>query len=337
MMKAAIFHGPGKALQIESIPIPVPGEGEVLIKVGLCGICGSDLQMTSGTGFTFPTGVALGHEYAGEIVALGSGVKGLRLGERITAMPAKGCGRCSACLAGRPLACPEMQMMMGGFSEYTRVDARMAVRLPQSLSLADGALVEPLACSLRGVALARLKRGDRVLVLGAGSIGLGAVYWARRLGAGSVACAARSAWRGPLALGQGADHFLPADEQLQNRLLDAFGSLADVVFECSGAPGMLAQAVELVRPGGSVIGLGLCSGHDHFVPALAAAKDLTFRFTTGYVLDDFHHVVDTLSRGSTEPRLMIGDTITLQALPDTLENMRKQQLHCKVMVDPGQV
>jgi (R,R)-butanediol dehydrogenase/meso-butanediol dehydrogenase/diacetyl reductase len=336
MMKAAIFHGPGKALQIESLPIPIPGDGEVLIKVGRCGICGSDVQMTSGNGFTFPTGIAMGHEYAGEIVALGRGVEGLRVGERITAMPAKGCGRCSACLVGRPLACAAMEMMMGGFGEYTRVDARMAVRLPQSLSLADGALVEPLACSLRGVALAQLKRGDRVLVLGAGSIGLGAVYWARHLGAGSVACAARSAWRGPLALEQGADHFLVADEQLPDSLLNAFGSIADVVFECTGAPGMLARAVELVRPGGSVIGLGLCSGHDHFVPAMAAAKDLTLRFTTGYALDDFHHVVDTLSRGSTEPRLMVGDTITLQALPEALEKMREQQLHCKVMVDPGQ-
>lgn len=335
MMKAAIFHGPGKALQIERIPIPIPCENEVLIKVCRCGICGSDLQMTSGTGFTFPAGVALGHEYAGEVVALGKGVRQLRLGDRITAMPAKGCGHCSACLSGRSLACAGMQMMMGGFGEYTLVDARVAVRLPDNLSLDDGALVEPLACSLRGVSMAGLQRGARVLVLGAGSIGLGAVYWARHLGAGSVACAARSAWRGSLALEHGADHFLTADEQLQGRLLDVFGNLADVVFECSGAPGMLAKAIELVRPGGSVIGLGLCSGHDHFVPALAAAKDLSLRFTTGYVLDDFHHVIDTLSRGSTEPRLMIGDTIALHSLPDVLESMRTEQQHCKVMVDPG--
>lgn len=335
MMKAAIYHSPGQPLRVDEVPIPEPRDGEVLIKVGRCGICGSDLQMTSGNGLGFPTGVALGHEYAGEIVALGRGVSGLRVGERITAMPAKGCGHCTACLAGRPLVCPQMQMMMGGFAEYTRVEARSAVRLPDGLSLADGALVEPLACSLRGVALARLPRGARVLVLGAGSIGLGAVYWARHLGAGAIACAARSAWRAQLALGQGADHFLLADASLNAGMLEAFGQAADVVFECSGAAGMLAHAVELVRPGGQVIGLGLCPGHDHFVPALAAAKDISLRFTTGYALDDFHHVLDTLERGALQPRQTIGATISLADLPATLEGMRRQQSHCKVMVDPS--
>lgn len=336
MMKAAIYHTPGQPLRIDNVPIPVPGDGEVLIKVGRCGICGSDLQMTSGNGHGFPTGVALGHEYAGEIVALGCGVSGLRVGERITSMPAKGCGRCAACLAGRPLACAQMQMMMGGFAEYTRVEASSAVRLPDGLSLADGALVEPLACSLRGVSLARLQRGARVLVLGAGSIGLGAVYWARRLGAGAIACAARSAWRAQLALEQGADHFLLTDASLDTRQLEALDQAADVVFECTGAAGMLARAVELVRPGGQVVGLGLCPGHDHFVPALAAAKDISLRFTTGYDLGDFHHVLDTLERGALQPRQTIGATIALADLPATLEGMRRQQTHCKVMVAPSQ-
>jgi (R,R)-butanediol dehydrogenase/meso-butanediol dehydrogenase/diacetyl reductase len=334
MMKAAIYHTPGQPLRIDNVPIPVPGDGEVLIKVGRCGICGSDLQMTTGKGSDFPTGVALGHEYAGEIVALGRGVTSLRIGDRITAMPAKGCNRCSVCLAGRPLACTQMQMMMGGFAEYTRVEVSSAVRLPDGLSLADGALVEPLACSLRGVAQAHLPRGAKVLVLGAGSIGMGAVYWARRLGAGVIACAARSAWRAQLALEQGADHFLIADASLDTRQLEALGQAADVVFECSGAAGMLARAVELVRPGGQVVGLGLCPGHDHFVPALAAAKEISLRFTIGYDMGDFHHVLDTLERGALQPRLTIGATIALADLPNTLEGMRRQQTHCKVMVDP---
>jgi threonine dehydrogenase-like Zn-dependent dehydrogenase len=333
MMTAAIYHSPGQAFSLERVPIPEPGVGEVLIRVGRCGICGSDLQMTSGQGPGFPTGIALGHEYAGEVVALGRGVEGFRVGDRITAMPAKGCGHCASCLAGRPLACTQMQMMMGGFAEYTRVAASSALRLPAGLSLADGALVEPLACALRGVALAQLTRGARVLVLGAGSIGLGVVYWARRLGAGTIACAARSPWRAPLALEQGADHFLSADVQLDDQLQAAMGP-PDVVFECSGAPGMLARAMELVRPGGQVFGLGLCPGHDHFVPALAAAKDISLRFTTGYALDDFRHVLDSLERGALQPRQTIGATIALAELPQTLEAMRLKQTHCKVMVDP---
>lgn len=97
---------------------------------------------------------------------------------------------------------------------------------------------------------------------------------------------------------------------------------------------MLARAMELVRPGGQVFGLGLCPGHDYFVPALAAAKDISLRFTTGYALDDFRHVLDSLERGALQPRLTIGATITLAGLPSTLEAMRRQQTHCKLMVDP---
>lgn len=334
MMRAAIYHTSGQPLRVDNVPIPDPGDGEVLIKVGRCGICGSDLQMTTGGGSDFPTGVALGHEYAGEIVAIGRGVTGLGIGDRITAMPAKGCNRCSSCLAGRPLFCSQMQMMMGGFAEYTRVEASSAVRLPEALSLADGALVEPLACSLRGVAHAHMPRGAKVLVLGAGSIGMGAVFWARRLGAGTIAIAARSATRAHLALEQGADHFLIADADLDTRQLEALGQAPDVVFECSGAAGMLARAVELVRPGGQVVGLGLCHGHDHFVPALAASKEINLRFSIGYDMGDFHHVLDTLDRGSLQPRLTIGATISLADLPSTLEAMRREQPHCKVMVDP---
>jgi (R,R)-butanediol dehydrogenase/meso-butanediol dehydrogenase/diacetyl reductase len=334
MMKAAIFHGPGRPLQIERVSIPEPAEGEVLIKVGRCGICGSDVQMTSGHGACFPSGVTLGHEYAGEVVALGRGVDTLRIGDRITAMPAKGCGKCSTCLAGRPLACSQMQMMMGGFGEYTRVDARSAVRLPADLSLADGALVEPLACSLRGVVLARPQRGERVLVLGAGAMGLGTVFWSRRLGVGQIACTARSAWRASQALALGADHYMTADENLPSELAHSLGQAPDIVFECSGAPGMLARAIELVRPGGRVIGLGLCSGLDSFSPALAAAKDISMRFTTGYVLNDLEHVVDTLDRGAFEPRQLVDATIALSDLPATLEAMRLQQRHCKVLVNP---
>jgi (R,R)-butanediol dehydrogenase/meso-butanediol dehydrogenase/diacetyl reductase len=334
MMKAAIYHTPGKPLSIERIPVPQPLEDEVLIRVGRCGICGSDLSMTSGQGPGFPTGGPLGHEYAGEIVALGAGVSHLRVGQRITAMPAKGCGQCAACLAGRPLICSQMQMMMGGFAEYTRVDVKSAVVLPEALSLADGALVEPLACSLRGVAISHLPRNSKVLVLGAGSIGLGAVYWARRMGAGIIACSARSTWRADLALAQGADHFLTADAELDERCLEAFGQSPDLVFECTGAPGMLNRALQLVRHGGQVIVLGLCPGHDQFVPALAAFKDISLRFTTGYDLEDFHHVVDTLERGHLQPRQTVGATITLAALPETLEAMRQQQTHCKVLVDP---
>src|SRR5690606_28150358 len=103
-MKSAIFKGPGVPLSIETVPDPSPAAGEVVIKVSRCGICGSDVQMPSADSpVHFPTGAALGHEYAGEIVALGRSVTGFSVGERVTAMPTTGCGRCAACLAGEPV------------------------------------------------------------------------------------------------------------------------------------------------------------------------------------------------------------------------------------------
>src|SRR5579859_5606620 len=98
-MRAAVFRGAGRPLTVETVPDPAPGPGEAVIKVGRCGICGSDIHMTSGHGADYPASTILGHEYAGEVVALGKGVTGLKPGDRVTAMPATGCGQCAACLA----------------------------------------------------------------------------------------------------------------------------------------------------------------------------------------------------------------------------------------------
>jgi len=101
-MKAAIFHGIGQKLCIEVVPDPTPGPGEVVVKVGRCGICGSDLHMTEDPMFGVPAGAVLGHEFAGEIAAIGKGVEGLKVGDRVSVPPVKGCGHCASCLKGEP-------------------------------------------------------------------------------------------------------------------------------------------------------------------------------------------------------------------------------------------
>ncbi len=98
-MKAPVFKGVGKPLAIESLPDPTPGEGDIVVKVARCGICGTDLHMTDGHAHTFPEGTILGHEFAGEIVAVGPGVSGFAVGDVVTAMPTVGCGKCANCLA----------------------------------------------------------------------------------------------------------------------------------------------------------------------------------------------------------------------------------------------
>lgn len=333
-MWAAVFEGAGKKLDLRSLPDPTPAAGEVIIKVHRCGICGSDLHMTSGHGWDYPAGSVLGHEFAGEVVALGSGVETVKTGDRITAIPATGCGRCGACVAGYPLGCAEMKGMIGGYAEYVRAAASSALVLPRSLSLADGALVEPLAVGLHGVALAQLAPGARVVVLGAGAVGLAAIFWARRLGAGRIVAMAPSERRAAMVQAMGADAFVTRGEGDAARVQDALGGAPDLVLECAGAVGMLAKGVELLRPNGLLMSLGFCPAPDAVVPALATWKQVRIGFSMGYTLAEFQFTADTLDAGHVEPRHMITETISLGALPDMFESLRGPNLQTKVHVNP---
>jgi (R,R)-butanediol dehydrogenase/meso-butanediol dehydrogenase/diacetyl reductase len=333
-MKVAIFEGAGKPFALGYVEDPTPAVGEVVIKVGRCGICGTDLHMTSGHGMDFPAGTVLGHEYAGEVVAVGADVAHLKIGDRIAAMPAMGCGRCAACLANYPLACPEMQGKLGGFGEYLRASAASSVKLPDALSLADGALVEPLAVGLHGVALAAMPPGARVLVLGAGSVGLAAIFWARRLGAGRIVAAARSERRATLAGRLGADGFVTLGDGDVAAIHAALGGAPDLVMECAGAVGLLGKAIDCVRPAGLVVSLGFCASPDPIVPATATWKQVRMAFSFGYTLSEFQFTTDTLDAGHLEPRDMITETVSLEALPEAFEALRRGGQQTKVHVDP---
>lgn len=335
-MRAAVFKAVGQPLAIEQRPDPTPSTGEVIIKVCRCGICGTDLAMSDGSGQTFEAESIIGHEYAGEVVAVGPGVDKLKVGDPVAAMPFTGCGHCVTCLAGRPNFCAQFRGMPGAFAEYTTTAERVAIKLPKTLSLADGALVEPLAVSLHGVALAGMKPGDKVLVIGAGPIGLGAVFWARQLGAGAVAVTAASRQRESLAMQMGASAFVLPErpEELPQAAMAALGGMPDVVIEAVGKPDMIARAVNCVRPAGTVMVLGFCARPDSFIPAIAVWKEVRLLFGMTYSLDEFEHVARVLDRGVVEPRQMVTDTITLGALPETLESMRQRTHQCKVLVDP---
>lgn len=334
-MKAAVFQGVGKPLAVESLPDPTPNAGQLVLKVGRCGICGTDLHMTSGEGVSFEVGTILGHEFAGEVVAVGPETDGFKVGDNVAALPMKGCGACASCLMGEPVWCaagftPEG----GGFGQYTLASVGSAVKLPSSMSLEDGALVEPLAVSLHGVTLAGLRPGANVLVLGAGSIGIGAAYWAKRLGAGKVVVTARSDRGEKFARQLGADEFLSGTEDLDERVIEQFGGLPDVVFEAAGVPGTIQQSIHLVAPRGTVIVLGNCMQPDTIFPAEAMFKQVNIQCSMVYSVSEFQTVADSFDAGHVEPRAMVTDTWTLEELPAGLEGMRSGTSDCKVMVNP---
>ncbi|HET8612085.1 MAG TPA: alcohol dehydrogenase catalytic domain-containing protein [Sphingomonas sp.] len=333
-MRSAVFVGAGKPLVIEERAIPRPGPDQALIRVERCGVCGSDLHMTSGSPFDVPHGTALGHEYAGEVVEIGPGEGRLKIGDRVTALPISGCGECPACLADTPLHCISMQSMQGGYGEYTLIDQRQAVRLPQSLSFDDGALIEPLASGLRGVRKLGGLEGKRVAVIGAGAIGTAAIFWARRFGAGRIAAIARGDRNRKLADTVGADAFLTLGDGLGERLEDALGGKADIVIEGAGAQGAIRQAIDVVRTGGAILSLGGCIVPDTILPVMAMIKEVDLRFSVAYGLRDFREAVGAFDAGHVSPRAMIGETIGLDALPGRFESMRHASHPAKVMVKP---
>ena len=335
-MRAAIFHGAGQPVAIEQRPDPEPGAGEVVIRIGRCGVCGTDLHRTSGhSRLGLPPGSMFGHEFAGEVVALGKDVSRLKIGDRITAMPLAGCGACAACELGYPINCvnpgPGASM---GFAEFLAVAESSAAPLPRALSLADGALVEPLSVGLHGVSLAAMPPGARVLVIGAGAVGLAAVFWSRRMGAGKILASSPSRRRAEMALMMGADSFEALGEGETERFVRALGGAPDVVFECAGAIGSLEKSIEHVRTGGTVVSLGFCTAPDPISPHVATLKQVTIRFSMLYTLREFQHCIDMLDRGHVEPRSMISQTVSLDDFPDILERMRNGMPHTKVQVAP---
>jgi 2-desacetyl-2-hydroxyethyl bacteriochlorophyllide A dehydrogenase len=334
-MKAAVYHGGDRPLAMESLPDPQPGPDDVVIRVQRCGICGTDLHMTQGHPFwQFPAGSVPGHEYAGEVVAVGSRVGNFKLGDRITALPSTGCGNCAACHHGNLSLCHNAPGVMGGFAELLRIPARVAIKLPATLSAADGALIEPLAVGLHALRMSRIQAGDRVLVLGAGSVALCTIYWAKRLGAGRIVAMSRSARRKAMALKMGADAFVEYGPNENNEVVEALGGAPDIVFECVGSPGFLTKGIEHVRYFGQVLSMGFCTAPDQLVPALAGFKGVSLQFPVGYSLKDFQYVADVMDAGHVDPGILVSSVVTLDALPATIELLRSPNNETKVQVSP---
>jgi threonine dehydrogenase-like Zn-dependent dehydrogenase len=332
-MKAAIYSGGGGPITIEDLPDPEPGPGEVVIKVHRCGICGTDLAMTEGRAWDYGRG-QFGHEYAGEIVALGAGVEDHKLGDRIAVLPSGACGHCEGCRGGNHVLCRNAPGAMRGLAEFARVPADLAIRLPAALSMADGALVEPLAISLHGVRQSPLRPGDKILVLGGGAVALYAIYWARRLGAGRIVAASRSARRKELCLEMGADVFVAFGDGEVGEVVEALGGAPDVVYECVGVPGMLTKAITHAKLYGTVTSLGFCTHADPVRPALGAYKCVTVQYLVGYTMKDFRYVADQLDSGHADPKATITSTAALIDLPATIDLLRGPNAETKVQVLP---
>lgn len=334
-MKAAVFKTLGKPLVVEDVTDPVPADDEVVVEVGRCGICGSDLHMTEDPVFGVPPGTVLGHEYAGEIVGTGAAVKSLRTGDRVSVSPLRGCGTCSTCLSGQPAWCERRQLDGGGYAQYSLATDRQCVKLPEGISLEDGALVEPLSVALHGVIVSKMKPGDRVLVIGAGPIGLGTAYWARRLGAHQVAVMDLNHYQEARAHEMGATAFFAKTGHPVATVNAALGGPPDIVFECVGKPGLIKQCLDHVRVHGTIVILGLCTAPDTFIPFEAVSKEVTIQTSAFFTSQEFLMSIDALESDQVSPHAMITNTVSLTDMPPVFEALRRRTTQCKVLVSPN--
>jgi (R,R)-butanediol dehydrogenase / meso-butanediol dehydrogenase / diacetyl reductase len=350
-MQALRWHGP-KDVRLDEVPAPRPAAGEVVVEVAACGLCGSDLHEYLHGPVYIPkkrhplTGVlppvTLGHEFSGRVVEVGAGVDAPRPGDRVTVNPCIACGTCAWCRQGRPNHCASLATV--GLSKDGALAGQVAVRatschvLPPAVDDQAGAAVEPLAVAIHACRRARLVADERVVVLGAGPIGLLLLQVLRARGAGWVAVVEPRAERRRLALALGADVALdPGAEDPARVVADLTdGERAAVVFECVGSAPAFAAAFRLTGKGGRLVLVGLVPEPvpTHALQLVAHEKELIG--SSAYV-DEFPEAVDLLARGRVQVAPLVTGRVPLaRAREDGLEALlRPEAGHVKVLVTPG--
>ncbi|MBI3781969.1 MAG: alcohol dehydrogenase catalytic domain-containing protein [Deltaproteobacteria bacterium] len=274
-MLSAVCTAP-RTIDLRDVPRPQPGAGETIIKVASCGICGSDLHFYSGH-FPAPP-VCPGHEISGEVADVGAGVTAVKPGDRVAIEPLVVCRECRFCRTGNYQLCPQMRilgnMCDGGFAEYVLAPDYALFPLPKGVDLEVAALTEPLAVGVHGVRLGSVGMGDRVLVQGAGTIGLLTAAAAHAAGAAEVWITARHPHQAAAARAVGATRVFTGPD-MNNALASAADVAApDVVIETvGGTADTINEALQIVRRGGNIVVLGIFTSFPQINPIALVLKE----------------------------------------------------------------
>jgi L-iditol 2-dehydrogenase len=260
---AAVLHGVGTVV-MEQRPIPALDEDAVLIEVGAVGICGSDVHyFRHGRigSYVVESPLVLGHETAGTVVEVGAKAEGLEVGDRVAIEPGRTCGRCDECRSGAYNLCARVEFhgtppIDGTLQRFVAVPADLAFRLPADMTIEQGALVEPLAVAVWACRKAGVTAGQRVLITGAGPVGLLALQTARAFGAGHVAVTDLDLQKADLSKRLGADEFV--DAAAPEALSDGY----DVHIECSGSVAAARAGIERLAPRGIAVLVGMGDASD---------------------------------------------------------------------------
>jgi 2-desacetyl-2-hydroxyethyl bacteriochlorophyllide A dehydrogenase len=328
-MNAMVLRAPGR-LAPEQVERPVPGAGEVLLRVTHGGICGTDLSIYAGAmPVRYPR--IMGHEVAAETVAASGGTPGG--GQRVVVDPALFCGSCFSCRRGLTNLCPNGGLIGretdGGFAECVAVPLSHVFPLPDGIESRTAPLIQVLTTCHHALGFVEIRPGDTVVVTGLGVTGQLHVQLAKARGAGLVVGTTRSAWKRELAERPGADLALPNGEEATAAVMTATnGRGADLVVECTGKPKILAQAVSMARPGATIVLFGTATETRSEVPFFQMYfKELKIVNSRAAKPDDFRASLDLVVSGAVKLDPLITHTMPMSALGEAMTLIESDSEH----------
>ncbi|MFM2077090.1 MAG: hypothetical protein RJA49_980 [Actinomycetota bacterium] len=348
-MRAAVMQN--WQLQVEDLPDPTPGPGQVLTKVLACGICGSDLHMLrhgaevrermreiSGDAPPDPMApktfepehpTVMGHEFCCEVVDLGEGVQNLKVGDVVVSMPV-------AFDAAGLHAIGYSNQYNGGYAELMVVNEMLAMKVPAGLPAAMAALTEPLAVGIHAVAKSRISKGDAAIVVGAGPVGLACIAELRMQGIGPIVVADFSAKRRELAALLGADEVVdPSVETAIDAWKRIDGQKPLVIFEAVGVPGMIDQTMRDAPRHARILVVGACMQQDQIFPMLGIGKELSLQFVLGYEPHEFAHSLTAIAEGKVDLAPWLTGTVPVDGVPQAFADLANPEAHAKILVVPA--
>jgi 2-desacetyl-2-hydroxyethyl bacteriochlorophyllide A dehydrogenase len=342
-MKAVIKTKKEPGIELLEVRVPEVRDTDILIKVCAGSLCGSDVHIYEwSAGYDWmPLPLTIGHEFSGEIVKVGAKVAAAAVGDRVTAMPMMPCSRCSFCQVGKGESCLQKLTLGlrtdGVFAEYVRLTAGAALfKLPENLSFEAAALCEPLCVALKAIDLSGIKPGETAAVLGPGPIGLLTLQLLNAAAASLIMMAGTTADRRRLEIAGrlGADVIVEVDrEDPVRKAMELTGSGLDYVLEASGNPKSVSQGLDMVRPGGKVILIGIHSGPAQFNPTELVRGKKSIIGAYGYEPETWQRALALLSSRRVKVEEMITHRIPLAEAQRGFELAAKREA-AKVLFIP---
>lgn len=346
VMQAAVYHG-AHDVRIETVPVPQPAAGEVLVRVTRSGVCGTDASEWKSGPKIFPVErahacsghlgpIVLGHEFIGVIES--EGHARFPRGTRVASGAGVSCGECSRCAEGRTNLCAEYRThglnLDGGMAGYVAVAADTLVKIPEGLGDDTAGLAQPLAVGLHAARRAGVRAGDKVALIGAGAIGTFVLAGLAHLVDAEITVLDFAGFRLERALRVGAAHVIEVDSAEVGETLSSLARSFDVVVEASGAPGQLNRAIGLVRDGGTVLQVGLPTQQQEVDIHQLVFREISIQTTLAHICgEDMPEALQILA-GSTLADELLDSVRALGELPEQLERLATGKLEGKVLFDP---